>query len=237
MAKGNNNVADLDIFGEEEATYDSNNDIFGEEPEATEVEEEVAADETLPVEENIVDETLGIEDEDDEDIVTKLNEILGITDEQSDTTDAIEEIAESTDNPELQALVGELRQQINEVTLKLQESESKNDVLNSAYTKSVSDNERNTLYKGTIDKLEANPNLMLLAKHFDNPERKDKVIDILADMLGDLTGQDIASLVETSKTDAIGAALNTDAGSTTSIPKETRKKKSAEENNNDIFGL
>jgi hypothetical protein len=226
--------SDLDIFGEDlEMGTDVDNSILGEEePTDTGTETETIVDETST--ETAEEPT---EDESTDDILAKIDEILGISEEQEETMTAIEDAAASGDNDEVQNLIADLRSQNAEKDIKIQELTTSNEMLNKKYMDRVADTEWSNLYKGTLDKLESNPQLMLLAKHFDNPEKKEQVVSILSELLGELTGQDIDSLVNTQQADVVSAALNTEASVAEAPKAKGKKQKSGAEMNEDILGF
>ena len=69
------------------------------------------------------------------------------------------------------------------------------------------DAENYSFYKPTIEKLESNPQLMMLVKNFDNEKAQDRIVSILADLISEKTGEDVSSLINSNQKNSVANAL------------------------------
>lgn len=108
-----------------------------------------------------------------------------IKDDPSNTPEQLKKLQEALDlNDELSAKVESLTRQL--------------DVAREQTNKNLETGEEMRIYQPLIQKLEKDPQLMLLAKHYGtkNDTMKERVTQIVKDMLHDLTGIDIYALMD-----------------------------------------
>ena len=103
---------------------------------------------------------------------------------------------------ELQTLLAEKNQKIEELT-------KKDEITSGRLMDTYGDAENYSFYKPTIEKLESNPQLMMLIKNWDNENEKaqERVVSILADLISEKTGEDISNLINANQKNSVGNAL------------------------------
>ena len=101
---------------------------------------------------------------------------------------------------ELQTLLAEKNQKIDELT-------KKDEITSGRLMDTYGDAENYSFYKPTIEKLESNPQLMMLVKNFDNDRAQERVVSILADLISEKTGEDVSSLINANQKNSVSNAL------------------------------
>ena len=204
----------LDIFNDGEDTpVEEVTEAPAEELEVTpeedvteEVTEEITPDVSAePVEEDVPDET----QEDDVDIDQLVAEILWSTSDVDDKVEEIKDEAQSSGNEELLGMIDELQTLLAEKNQKIEELTKKDEITSGRLMDTYWDAENYSFYKPTIEKLENNPQLMMLVKNFDSDNEKvqDRVVSILADLISEKTGEDVSSLINTNQKNSVANAL------------------------------
>lgn len=223
----------LDIFNDGEDTpVEEVTEAPAEELEVTpeedvteEVTEEITPDVSAePVEEDVPEET----QEDDVDIDQLVAEILWSTSDVDDKVEEIKDEAQSSGNEELLGMIDELQTLLAEKNQKIEELTKKDEITSGRLMDTYWDAENYSFYKPTIEKLENNPQLMMLVKNFDSDNEKvqDRVVSILADLISEKTGEDVSSLINTNQKNSVANALtDVDWGGvmgTPSMPEEEK---------------
>ena len=204
----------LDIFNDGEDTpVEEVTEAPAEELEVTpeedvteEVTEEITPDVSAePVEEDVPEET----QEDDVDIDQLVAEILWSTSDVDDKVEEIKDEAQSSGNEELLGMIDELQTLLAEKNQKIEELTKKDEITSGRLMDTYWDAENYSFYKPTIEKLENNPQLMMLVKNFDSDNEKvqDRVVSILADLISEKTGEDVSSLINTNQKNSVANAL------------------------------
>lgn len=220
----------LDIFNDgEDTSMEEVTEAPAEELEVTpeedvteEVTEEVVptAEADAPVEEDVPVET----PEEDVDIDALVAEILWSSSDVDDKVEEIKDEAQSSGNEELLGMIDELQTLLAEKNQKIEELTKKDEITSGRLMDTYWDAENYSFYKPTIEKLESNPQLMMLVKNFDNEKAQERIVSILADLISEKTGEDVSSLINSNQKNSVANALtDVDWGGvmgTPSIPEE-----------------
>lgn len=204
----------LDIFNDgEDTSMEEVTEAPAEELEVTpeedvteEVTEEITPDVSAePVEEDVPTET----PEDEVDIDQLVAEILWSSSDVDDKVEEIKDEAQSSGNEELLGMIDELQTLLAEKNQKIEELTKKDEITSGRLMDTYWDAENYSFYKPTIEKLENNPQLMMLVKNFDSDNEKvqDRVVSILADLISEKTGEDVSSLINTNQKNSVANAL------------------------------
>lgn len=205
---------DLDIFNDgEDTSMEEVTEAPAEELEVTpeedvteEVTEEVVptAEADAPVEEDVPEET-----SDEVDVDALVAEILWNTSDVDDKVEEIKDEAQSSGNEELLWMIDELQTLLAEKNQKIEELTKKDEITSGRLMDTYWDAENYSFYKPTIEKLENNPQLMMLIKNFDNTNEKaqERVVSILADLISEKTGEDVSSLINRNQKNSVANAL------------------------------
>ena len=204
----------LDIFNDGEDTpVEEVTEAPAEELEVTpeedvteEVTEEITPDVSAePVEEDVPEET----QEDDVDIDQLVAEILWSTSDVDDKVEEIKDEAQTSGNEELLGMIDELQTLLAEKNQKIEELTKKDEITSGRLMDTYWDAENYSFYKPTIEKLENNPQLMMLIKNFDstNEKAQERVVSILADLISEKTGEDVSSLINSNQKNSVANAL------------------------------
>ena len=206
----------LDIFNDWEDTTEQSFDAEApaEElettPEATEETTEDVVEET-PTEEAPAEATEDVQwaAEEEVDIDQLVADILGGSDEIDDKVEDIKDEAQSSGNEELLGMIDELQTLLAEKNQKIEELTKKNDITSGRLMDTYGDAENYSFYKPTIEKLENNPQLMMLVKNYDsdNEKAQERVVSILADLISEKTWEDVSSLINTNQKNSVSNAL------------------------------
>lgn len=223
----------LDIFNDgEDTSMEEVTEAPAEELEVTpeedateEVTEEIVptAEADAPVEEDVPEET---SEEEDIDVDALVAEILWNTSDVDDKVEEIKDEAQSSGNEELLWMIDELQTLLAEKNQKIEELTKKDEITSGRLMDTYWDAENYSFYKPTIEKLENNPQLMMLIKNFDstNEKAQERVVSILADLISEKTGEDVSSLINRNQKNSVANALtDVDWGGvmgTPSIPEE-----------------
>ena len=206
---------DLDIFndGQEEEVDFNSTDAPAEELEVTpevdvteDVTEEVPEEPVEEVEEDVPGELAAEEEIDVDQLVA---EILWTTSDVDDKVEEIKDEASATGNEELLWMIDELQTLLAEKNQKIEELTKKDEITSGRLMDTYGDAENYSFYKPTIEKLENNPQLMMLVKNFDNDNEKaqERVVSILADLIFDKTGEDVSNLINANQKNSVANAL------------------------------
>lgn len=204
---------DLDIFNDdtdtsmEEVTEApvEELEVTPEEDVTEEVTEEVSPAETdAPVEEDVPENT-----SDDIDVDALVAEILWSTSDVDDKVEEIKDEASASGNEELLGMIDELQTLLAEKNQKIEELTKKDEITSGRLMDTYWDAENYSFYKPTIEKLENNPQLMMLIKNFDstNEKAQERVVSILADLISEKTGEDVSSLINSNQKNSVANAL------------------------------
>lgn len=179
-------------------------------PEATEETTEDVVEET-PTEEAPAEATEDVQwaAEEEVDIDQLVADILGGSDEIDDKVEDIKDEAQSSGNEELLGMIDELQTLLAEKNQKIEELTKKNDITSGRLMDTYGDAENYSFYKPTIEKLENNPQLMMLVKNYDsdNEKAQERVVSILADLISEKTWEDVSSLINTNQKNSVSNAL------------------------------
>lgn len=179
-------------------------------PEATEETTEDVVEET-PAEEAPAEATEDVQwaAEEEVDIDQLVADILGGSDEIDDKVEDIKDEAQSSGNEELLGMIDELQTLLAEKNQKIEELTKKNDITSGRLMDTYGDAENYSFYKPTIEKLENNPQLMMLVKNYDseNEKAQERVVSILADLISEKTWEDVSSLINTNQKNSVSNAL------------------------------
>ena len=208
---------DFDIFNDwEDATENSfDAEAPAEELEATpETTEETTEDvvEEAPAEEAPAEATEDVQEtakEEDIDIDQLVADILGDSSEIDDKVEDIKDEAQSSGNEELLGMIDELQTLLAEKNQKIDELTKKDEITSGRLMDTYGDAENYSFYKPTIEKLENNPQLMMLVKNYDstNERAQERVVSILADLISEKTWEDVSSLINTNQKNSVSNAL------------------------------
>jgi len=204
---------DLDIFNDgEDTSMEEVTEAPAEELEVTpeedvteEVTEEVSpAEADAPVEEDVPEDT-----SDDIDVDALVAEILWSTSDVDDKVEEIKDEASASGNEELLGMIDELQTLLAEKNQKIEELTKKDEITSGRLMDTYWDAENYSFYKPTIEKLENNPQLMMLIKNFDstNEKAQERVVSILADLISEKTGEDVSSLINSNQKNSVANAL------------------------------
>lgn len=203
----------LDIFNDgEDTSMEEVTEAPAEELEVTpeedateEVTEETPEAPAEPVEEDVPAET----SEEDVDIDALISEILWNASDIDDKVEDIKDEAQSSGNEELLWMIDELQTLLAEKNQKIDELTRKDEITSGRLMDTYGDAENYSFYKPTIEKLENNPQLMMLVKNFDsdNEKAQERVVSILADLISEKTGEDVSSLINANQKNSVGNAL------------------------------
>lgn len=219
---------DLDIFGSEEETSEADRaadensmDIFGEDAEEAKAEAEAEGEseesgeeksETAEGEDGELDWTsIFGEDSSEGETADKENKEDEGKDSELDPEieSLLTEASGADDVDERDSIIDELRQKLVDQQVEIDALTRHKQVLNDKLMASSASDTELGMYKETISQLESNPKLRALVRYVVKTDdtSKNRAIGILADMLEDLTGQDISSTLEKSRNDKAKAAL------------------------------
>lgn len=223
----------LDIFNDgEDTSMDEVTEAPAEELEVTpeeDVTEEVTEEEApdvqteAPVEEDVPEET-----SEDVDIDALVAEILWDASDIDDKVEDIKDEAQSSGNEELLWMIDELQTLLAEKNQKIDELTKKDEITSGRLMDTYGDAENYSFYKPTIEKLENNPQLMMLVKNFDsdNERAQERVVSILADLISEKTGEDVSSLINANQKNSVSNALtNVDWGGVMWTPTAPEEEK------------
>jgi len=210
---------DLDIFNDgEDTSMEEVTDAPAEELEVTpevdateEVTDEIPEAPAEPVKEDVPVDTSNEE----VDIDALVAEILWTTSDIDDKVEDIKDEAQSSGNEELLGMIDELQTLLAEKNQKIEELTKKDEITSGRLMDTYGDAENYSFYKPTIEKLENNPQLMMLVKNFDsdNERAQERVVSILADLISEKTGEDVSSLINANQKNSVSNALtNVDWG-------------------------
>lgn len=204
---------DLDIFNdwEDEVMEDVTEapaeelEVTPEEDVSEEVTEEVPAEETEEVVEDVPEET----SEDEIDVDQLVADILGNSSDIDEKVEDIKDEAQSSGNEELLWMIDELQTLLAEKNQKIDELTKKDEITSGRLMDTYGDAENYSFYKPTIEKLEGNPQLMMLVKNFDsdNERAQERVVSILADLISEKTGEDVSQLINKNQKNSVSNAL------------------------------
>ena len=204
---------DLDIFndGEDTSTEEVTEapaeelEVTPEEDATEEVTEETPEAPAEPVEEDVPVEN----SEEDVDIDALISEILWDASDIDDKVEDIKDEAQSSWNEELLWMIDELQTLLAEKNQKIDELTRKDEITSGRLMDTYGDAENYSFYKPTIEKLENNPQLMMLIKNWDNENEKaqERVVSILADLISEKTGEDVSNLINVNQKNSVGNAL------------------------------
>ena len=222
----------LDIFNDDEDTsMEEVTEAPAEELEVT-PEEDVTEDVTEEEAPDVQTEAPAMEDvptdtsEEEVDIDALVAEILWDASDIDDKVEDIKDEAQSSGNEELLGMIDELQTLLAEKNQKIDELTKKDEITSGRLMDTYGDAENYSFYKPTIEKLESNPQLMMLVKNFDsdNERAQERVVSILADLISEKTGEDVSSLINANQKNSVGNALtNVEWGGvmwTPSVPEE-----------------
>lgn len=225
----------LDIFNDgEDTSIEEVTEAPAEELEVTpeedvteEVTEEIVptAEAEAPVEEDVPEET---SEEEDIDVDALVAEILWNTSDVDDKVEEIKDEAQSSGNEELLWMIDELQTLLAEKNQKIEELTKKDEITSGRLMDTYWDAENYSFYKPTIEKLENNPQLMMLIKNFDstNEKAQERVVSILADLISEKTGEDVSSLINRNQKNSVANALtDVDWGGVVWIPSSPEEEK------------
>lgn len=224
---------DLDIFNDgEDTSMEEVTEAPAEELEVTpeedvteEVTEETQDVPAEPVEEDVPAET---SDEEDIDVDSLISEILWDTSTIDDKVEDIKDEAQSSWNEELLWMIDELQTLLAEKNQKIEELTKKDEITSGRLMDTYGDAENYSFYKPTIEKLEWNPQLMMLIKNWDNENERaqERVVSILADLISEKTGEDVSSLINANQKSSVSNALtNVDWGGVMGTPSAPEEEK------------
>jgi len=209
---------DFDLFGD---AYEEQPEEVTEAPAPElEVEEEPAEATTEDVVDEAVDEAVDevpADDttespepaEEDLDIDALVEEILNWADEVDDKVEEIKQEASSSGNEDLLNMIDELQTLLAEKNQQIAELNKKDEITSGRLMDTYGDAENYSFYKWTINKLEENPQLMMLVKNYnsENEKAQERVLSILSDMIFEKTGEDISQLINTNQKNNVSNAL------------------------------
>lgn len=203
----------LDIFNDDEDTSmeevteapAEELEVAPEEDVTEEVTEEATDVPAEQVEEDVPEET----SEEDIDVDALVAEILWSSSDVDDKVEEIKDEAQSSGNEELLGMIDELQTLLAEKNQKIEELTKKDEITSGRLMDTYWDAENYSFYKPTIEKLENNPQLMMLVKNFDSDNEKvqDRVVSILADLISEKTGEDVSSLINSNQKNSVANAL------------------------------
>ena len=224
---------DLDIFNDgEDTSMEEVTEAPAEELEVTPEEDvtEEFTEETPDVPAEEVEEDVPTEPvaEEDIDVDALVADILWSTSDVDDKVEEIRDEAQSSGNEELLGMIDELQTLLAEKNQKIEELTKKDEITSGRLMDTYWDAENYSFYKPTIEKLEENPQLMMLVKNFnnDNERAKERVVSILADLIFEKTGEDVSQLINSNQKNSVANALtDVDWGGvmgTPSMPEEEK---------------
>ena len=208
---------DFDIFNDEEDVTENSFDAEAPaeelQPTSDETTEEPVEETTADVESEVPAETT--EDvqetasEEELDIDQLVADILGDSSEIDDKVEDIKDEAQSSGNEELLGMIDELQTLLAEKNQKIDELTKKDEITSGRLMDTYGDAENYSFYKPTIEKLENNPQLMMLVKNYDstNERAQERVVSILADLISEKTWEDVSSLINTNQKNSVSNAL------------------------------
>lgn len=204
---------DLDIFNDgEDTSMEEVTEAPAEELEVTpeeDVTEEVTEEATDVPAEPMEDVPADSTTDEDIDVDALVAEILWSTSDVDDKVEEIKDEAQSSGNEELLGMIDELQTLLAEKNQKIEELTKKDEITSGRLMDTYWDAENYSFYKPTIEKLENNPQLMMLVKNFDSDNEKvqDRVVSILADLISEKTGEDVSSLINSNQKNSVANAL------------------------------
>lgn len=211
---------DFDIFNgvwDSEETFETA-DAPAEELESSAPEEvtdeEVSEDEITPADgsegSEVMEDVPETESTDEDiDIDQLVADILWNASDIDEKVEDIKDEAQSSGNEELLGMIDELQTLLAEKNQKIDELTKKDEITSGRLMDTYWDAENYSFYKPTIEKLENNPQLMMLVKNFDsdNEKAQERVVSILADLISEKTGEDVSSLINSNQKNNVSNAL------------------------------
>lgn len=204
----------LDIFNDgEDTSMEEVTEAPAEELEVTPEEDatEEVTEETpeAPAEEPAVEDVPAEQPNEDIDIDQLVSEILWSSSDVDDKVEEIKDEAQSSGNEELLGMIDELQTLLAEKNQKIEELTKKDEITSGRLMDTYWDAENYSFYKPTIEKLENNPQLMMLVKNFDsdNERAQERVVSILADLISEKTGEDVSQLINANQKNSVSNAL------------------------------
>lgn len=204
---------DLDIFNDgEDTSMEEVTEAPAEELEVTpeeDVTEEVTEEATDVPAEPMEDVPADSTTDEDIDVDALVAEILWSSSDVDDKVEEIKDEASASGNEELLGMIDELQTLLAEKNQKIEELTKKDEITSGRLMDTYWDAENYSFYKPTIEKLENNPQLMMLVKNFDSDNEKvqDRVVSILADLISEKTGEDVSSLINSNQKNSVANAL------------------------------
>jgi len=156
-----------------------------------------------------------VSDEEEIDIDKLVSDILWDATDIDDKVEDIKDEAQSSGNEELLWMIDELQTLLAEKNQKIEELTKKDEITSGRLMDTYWDAENYSFYKPTIEKLEGNPQLMMLIKNWDstNEKAQERVVSILADLISEKTGEDVSNLINSNQKQSVSNALtNVDWG-------------------------
>ena len=238
---------DLDLFGDdtEETSADAERDgdsksmdIFGEDAAAEADKSEAEAEGAKPEAETAGEATA--EGEPDWASIfgeAEATEGKEATPEAGDETldpeidELLKQAEEAEEKDERDDVISTLRQKLVDQQVELDASNRQKEILNEKLMASAANDTELGMYKDVITKLDNSPKLRALVRYSDASEEsaKNRAINILAEMLEDMTGQDVSSLLDKTRADKAKAALGGNSSAAPSAKPEEEKDMDYEE--------
>lgn len=241
---------DFDIFNDVDET---GNDLEATDAPAEELETDTSSewdvvDEVLdeaPAEssesDEVTEDVQDTESEEEVDIDQLVADILWDATDIDDKVEDIKDEAQTSWNEELLGMIDELQTLLAEKNQKIEELTKKDEITSWRLMDTYWDAENYSFYRPTIEKLESNPQLMMLIKNWDssNEKAQERVVSILADLISEKTGEDVSSLINSSQKNSVSNALTSvDWGGvvwTPSAPIEEEKDYNYDQSLNELF--
>lgn len=205
---------DFDIFNDwEDTTMDEVTEAPAEELETTDTSDQDVVDEVMDEQEPEADVTEDVQNDETEeeeiDIDQLVADILWDATNIDDKVEDIKDEAQSSWNEELLGMIDELQTLLAEKNQKIEELTKKDEITSGRLMDTYWDAENYSFYKPTIEKLESNPQLMMLIKNWDstNEKSQERVVSILADLISEKTGEDVSSLINSNQKKSVSNAL------------------------------
>lgn len=211
---------DFDIFNDwEDTTMEETTEAPAEELETTDTSDQDVVDEVLDEWEPAAETTEDVQEpeaeEEEIDIDQLVADILWDATNIDDKVEDIKDEAQSSWNEELLGMIDELQTLLAEKNQKIEELTKKDEITSGRLMDTYWDAENYSFYKPTIEKLESNPQLMMLIKNWDstNEKSQERVVSILADLISEKTGEDVSNLINSNQKKSVSNALtNVDWG-------------------------
>ena len=230
--ESNEATEDFDMFGWKDEPVEETKVEWEKTPETT---EETPAEAPAEAVEESKEEPKA---EEGEDLDKWLDELLKSSNVVDDKVDEIKDAAEQAGDDNLVWLIDELQTALAEKNLTIEELQKQVEVSNNRYLSKFGNEEELSIYKWEIEKLQDNPRLMALVKYYktDNEKVKPKLIQILSDMIYDMTWQDVSELLD-EKDKASMSVLNTPTWDIPPIQEPTPAKEETLDYDNSINNI